>query len=94
MIEGLEANNLLNYDVTMTGYIGAESFLEKLVEVITLLKKKNPEMIYVCDPVMGDTDQVRNHRLYVKGVVRPFLKSLHQFLTGLVRSQRIASNLP
>lgn len=46
--------------MAITGYIGAESFLEKLVEIITQLKKKNPDLIYVCDPVMGDTDQVKS----------------------------------
>merc|ERR1719184_686832 len=38
-----------------TGYIGSKSFLIKLGEVVKKLKEVNPNLIYVCDPVMGDS---------------------------------------
>ncbi|KAK7321513.1 hypothetical protein VNO77_32238 [Canavalia gladiata] len=54
LIEGLEANGLLNYTHLLTGYIGSVSFLNTVLEVVTKLRSINPELIYVCDPVMGD----------------------------------------
>ena len=57
------------YSHIINGYIGSKSFLIKLGEVVKKLKevesfsvkvmniyvKVNPSLIYVCDPVMGDT---------------------------------------
>eukprot|EP00124_Ichthyophonus_hoferi_P003360 Ihof_evm4s287 gene=Ihof_evmTU4s287 len=38
-----------------TGYIGSVSVLENVIKVVTLLKERNPNLVYVCDPVMGDS---------------------------------------
>ena len=38
----------------LTGYIGSESFLNAIAEVVDKIKEKSPDMKYVCDPVMGD----------------------------------------
>ncbi|KAK7305727.1 hypothetical protein VNO77_43637 [Canavalia gladiata] len=54
LIEGLEGNDLLYYTHLLTGYIGSESFLNTVLEVVSKLRSKNPELTYVCDPVMGD----------------------------------------
>jgi len=55
LVEGLKANDLLSgYSHVINGYIGSESFLRKLGEVVKTLKVANPGLIYVCDPVMGD----------------------------------------
>jgi pyridoxine kinase len=37
-----------------TGYIGSVSFLEMVLRVVEKLRSVNPNLIYVCDPVMGD----------------------------------------
>ncbi|XP_006625018.1 pyridoxal kinase [Apis dorsata] len=60
LIDGLAKNNLINYTHLLTGYVGSASFLRKIAEVVRMLKHKNPNLIYVCDPVMGD-----NGKLYV-----------------------------
>ncbi|XP_076183301.1 pyridoxal kinase [Ptiloglossa arizonensis] len=60
LIDGLIQNNLDNYTYLLTGYVSSASFLKKIVEVVRALKHKNPNLIYVCDPVMGD-----NGKLYV-----------------------------
>lgn len=60
LINGLVQNNLDNYTHLLTGYVGSASFLKKIAEVIRILKHKNPNLIYVCDPVMGD-----NGKMYV-----------------------------
>ncbi|CAL0301444.1 unnamed protein product [Lupinus luteus] len=54
LIEGLEGNNLLYYTHLLTGYIGSVSFLNTVLEVVNKLRSVNPELKYVCDPVMGD----------------------------------------
>ena len=58
LIEGLEANGLDNYSHIINGYIGKDTFLRKLAEVIKKLKEKNPDLFYICDPVMGDSEPV------------------------------------
>ncbi|XP_076445797.1 pyridoxal kinase-like [Babylonia areolata] len=60
LFEGLRMNNLLQFSHVLTGYIGKVSFLEKVGETIAEMKKSNPDLMFVCDPVMGD-----NGRFYV-----------------------------
>ena len=55
LVDGLDANNINQYSHVINGYIGSKSFLTKLGEVVKHLKSVNPSLIYVCDPVMGDT---------------------------------------
>ncbi|PVD29273.1 hypothetical protein C0Q70_11870 [Pomacea canaliculata] len=66
LFEGLRINNLLHFSHVLTGYIGSESFLEKVGETVMEMKKSNPKLVYVCDPVMGD-----NGKLYVKEELIP-----------------------
>ncbi|KOC70752.1 Pyridoxal kinase [Habropoda laboriosa] len=58
LIDGLICNDLHDYTHLLTGYVGSVSFLKKIAEVVCLLKSKNPNLIYVCDPVMGDNGQM------------------------------------
>ncbi|XP_078089205.1 pyridoxal kinase-like isoform X2 [Mustelus asterias] len=37
-----------------TGYTRDTSFLDKVMEIIQELRRQNPKLVYVCDPVMGD----------------------------------------
>ena len=55
LIDGLDANNINHYSHIINGYIGSRSFLTKLASVVSHLKTVNPGLVYVCDPVMGDT---------------------------------------
>uniref|UniRef100_T1GRQ4 pyridoxal kinase n=1 Tax=Megaselia scalaris TaxID=36166 RepID=T1GRQ4_MEGSC len=55
LFEGLEKNNLLqHYSHLLTGYIGNASFLRQVSAIVKKLREINPNLIYVCDPVMGD----------------------------------------
>ncbi|XP_037933769.1 pyridoxal kinase-like [Teleopsis dalmanni] len=55
LFEGLEKNNLLdNYSHLLTGYIGNASFLRQVAQILKKLRQANANLIYVCDPVMGD----------------------------------------
>eukprot|EP01032_Pedospumella_encystans_P011641 gene11641-13526_t len=55
--EGLSLNHLLDYDYLLTGYIGSESFLYSILKVLDDIKAVNPNVKYVCDPVLGDNNQ-------------------------------------
>ncbi len=55
LVEGLVENEIAaGYSHVINGYIGSDSFLKKLAEVVKKLKELNPKLTYVCDPVMGD----------------------------------------
>ncbi|XP_062203937.1 pyridoxal kinase-like isoform X2 [Phragmites australis] len=54
LIEGLEENELLHYTHLLTGYIGSVSFLNAVLQVVDKLRSVNPDLTYVCDPVLGD----------------------------------------
>lgn len=59
ILQGLEQNNLLsNIHHLLTGYIGSASFLESVLNVLQTLKQSNPNIRYVCDPVLGDDGKV------------------------------------
>jgi len=60
LMTGLENNKLDEFSHILTGYVGSFSFLEQLSISIQQLKCKNPNTVYLCDPVMGD-----NGHLYV-----------------------------
>lgn len=66
---GLKENELLNYTHILTGYVGNVEFLNKLADIIEELKNKNPDIVYLCDPVLGD-----NGQLYVpEGLVKVYI---------------------
>lgn len=57
LINGLHKNQLLKYSHILTGYCGAKSFLEKIYDVVTELKKSSAQSsicTFLCDPVLGD----------------------------------------
>ncbi|PWA31199.1 hypothetical protein CCH79_00002936 [Gambusia affinis] len=54
LYEGIKLNKVTQYDYILTGYSRDTSFLEVVVDIIQELKKANPSLVYVCDPVMGD----------------------------------------
>ena len=58
LVEGLDANELLSYTHLLTGYIGSKSFLETVLRVLRRLREVNPDLIYVCDPVLGDNGKL------------------------------------
>jgi len=53
--QGLSQNNILSkFDGVLTGYIGSSSFLNEIASLVTTLRKKNADLFYSCDPVLGD----------------------------------------
>ncbi|XP_052600499.1 pyridoxal kinase-like isoform X1 [Peromyscus californicus insignis] len=54
LYEGLKINDANKYDYVLTGYTRDKSFLAMVVDIVRELKQQNPQIVYVCDPVMGD----------------------------------------
>lgn len=62
LLAGLTANRLICHTHLLTGYIGSVSLLQAVAAVAQELRKVNPQLTYVCDPVLGDEG-----KLYVSG---------------------------
>jgi len=56
--QGLVENNLNNYNYLLTGYMNNHQTLKAIMSILKDLKNKNPNLIYVCDPVMGDSGKL------------------------------------
>lgn len=62
LLDGLSRLGLLDrVDAVITGYLGDPGNVAIIADLIDRLRRKRPEIIYACDPVMGD-----NGELYVK----------------------------
>uniref|UniRef100_A0A1B6ED04 Pyridoxal kinase n=1 Tax=Clastoptera arizonana TaxID=38151 RepID=A0A1B6ED04_9HEMI len=61
LMEDLESKGFdKDYTHLLTGYVASPSFLNYIEKVVKQLRKNNPDLIYVCDPVLGV-----NGKLYV-----------------------------
>lgn len=56
IVGGLQANDLMKYDVVMNGYTRSVGLLEEIAQTVKSVKKENPDALYICDPVLGDND--------------------------------------
>ena len=55
LLAGLKDRGLLDTTrVLMTGYIGSPEIAAVVVDFVTRAKARNPGLLYICDPVMGD----------------------------------------
>lgn len=71
LTEGLAANSLdTSYSHLLTGYVRNSLFLKTIEKFVSSLKTKNPNLIYVCDPVLGDDGE-----LYVPEDLVPIFKN-------------------
>jgi pyridoxine kinase len=55
VIRGVEDRGALDRcDAVLSGYQGAEDVGEVILDTVRNVKKRNPDAVYCCDPVMGD----------------------------------------
>ncbi|ORX80637.1 pyridoxal kinase-like protein [Basidiobolus meristosporus CBS 931.73] len=52
--KGIEINGLEDYTHLLTGYLGNSENLRVVAKILKKLREKNPNLIYVLDPVLGD----------------------------------------
>lgn len=52
-----EIGELHRCDAVLSGYIGSAEQVEEILNAVHKVKEKNPQAIYLCDPVMGHPDK-------------------------------------
>uniref|UniRef100_A0A6M2DI70 Pyridoxal kinase n=1 Tax=Xenopsylla cheopis TaxID=163159 RepID=A0A6M2DI70_XENCH len=71
LIEGLTLNGINVYSHLLTGYVANPDFLKAIAKVVKNLREANPQLTYVCDPVLGD-----NGKMYVPESLLPIYREL------------------
>ncbi len=71
VILGIDERDVLHrVDAVLSGYQGAEEVGAEVLRAVALVKQRNPQAIYCCDPVMGDTDR----GLFVRPGIPEFMR--------------------
>uniref|UniRef100_A0A1I7VMW4 Pyridoxal kinase n=1 Tax=Loa loa TaxID=7209 RepID=A0A1I7VMW4_LOALO len=68
--EGLKMNGVNNYSHILAGYCRNSSFLQGVINIVKDLKHKNPDILFYCDPVLGD-----NGHYYVPKELMPIYRN-------------------
>ncbi len=98
VVRGIDDRGVLDRcDAVLSGYQGAEEVGATVLAAVDLVKSRNPEAIYCCDPVMGDVDR----GVYVRPGIPDFMRSKvipaaqvitpNQFELGLITGLPTAS---
>lgn len=70
IIQGLEKNNFLpQCQAILSGYMGSADICHAVYDAVKKIKNLNPKVIYLCDPVIGNTS------CFVKPEVLDFFKT-------------------
>jgi pyridoxine kinase len=56
-------------DAILTGYLGSAAQAGAIAKLVAALKRANPDALYLCDPVIGDTHKAAGGGLYVTEAV-------------------------
>lgn len=73
VIDGLVKNDLLRHvDAVLSGYLGSVAIGQVIHRALDIVRSHNPHAIYVCDPVMGDKDDVGG--FFVDESIPPFMQ--------------------
>ena len=51
LISGLTENNLLNYNVILSGYMTSPDLLREVAQTVRQVREVNPDVVYVLDSV-------------------------------------------
>ncbi|KAF9809162.1 hypothetical protein SFRURICE_009849 [Spodoptera frugiperda] len=88
LIEGLTLNEVDYYTHFLTGYSRSPDSLKKIVEILKKLREKNPNLNYVCDPVMGD-----NGKMYVPEDILPVYRDVVVPLADVITPNQYEAEL-
>ena len=96
VLKGLwEHNGLTNIDAVLSGYLGTPDIGHVILETVAELKNERPDVIYCCDPVLGDSTRdiyvlketaefIKKHAIQAADVVTP-----NQFELGYLTGMKI-----
>ncbi|MFZ7157605.1 pyridoxal kinase PdxY [Avibacterium gallinarum] len=58
IVQGIDnIGQLHQCDAVISGYIGAPEQVEEIINAVQKVKSRNPNAVYLCDPVMGHPDK-------------------------------------
>ncbi|PWN19278.1 Ribokinase-like protein [Microstroma glucosiphilum] len=83
LFQGLEENGLLKQSRMLSGYMPSPSVVQAVLEAVERIREVNPELIYLCDPVMGDMGR----GMYVDKEVLPVYRSMLRYTTIITPNQ-------
>lgn len=83
LFSGLEENGLLKQSRMLSGYMPSPSVVSTVREAVKKIRTHNPDLIYLCDPVMGDMGR----GMYVDPQVLPMYQSMLPFTTIITPNQ-------
>lgn len=98
LLRGVEERGLISTSrYIVSGYLGSRANGEVVADFVKRARKINPEIIYICDPVMGDTglgvfvadpvvDCIINELVPLADLLTP-----NQFEVGLISGSEISS---
>ncbi|CAK1580310.1 unnamed protein product [Parnassius mnemosyne] len=88
LIHGLVLNQVDYFTHFLTGYSRSPDSLKQIAEIIKKLRQKNPNLIYVCDPVMGD-----NGKMYVPEDILPVYRDTVVPLADIITPNQFEAEL-
>lgn len=72
VIQGIKELGVINRcKAILSGYLGDGAIGNVILETVQELRKENPELLYLCDPVIGDVDR----GIFVKDGIADFFKT-------------------
>lgn len=83
LFEGMDQNGLLTQGRVLTGYTPSPEALATVESLISTLRERKPDMIYLLDPVMGDMDR----GMYVNPDVLPIYRRMLRLSTIITPNQ-------
>jgi pyridoxine kinase len=71
LVDGIAARDVLRHcDAVLSGYMGDAAIGAAILHAVERVRQANPNAIYCCDPVIGDTDT----GVYVRPGIEAFLR--------------------
>lgn len=71
VVAGIDDRGVLGQvDAVLSGYQGAEAVGAEVLNAVALVKQRNPEAVYCCDPVIGDVGR----GVYVRPGIPEFMR--------------------
>lgn len=82
LIVGLEQRGVLpGCDAILSGYLGSPQTVGAVVDAVVLVRAVRPDVLYCCDPVMGDVDRGVFVRPEILGAIQSHTLPLADILT-------------
>lgn len=83
LFAGLERNGLLKQSRMLSGYMPSPGVVQAVKDAVGEIRKHSPDLVYLCDPVMGDMGR----GAYVDIAVLPVYKSMLPLTTIITPNQ-------